>query len=133
MLPTDQSQGRACNLAGMYPVCPDRLLAPDVFLLERRGLREFLRQRKDQRHHMLGDHRAVYFPRIGDHHVAVHKFVKQQLMHRRCGCVNPTQVSRCRKLFGAQRDREDDFRLAQISLDAVIAGALRDLQLRKLL
>jgi len=55
-------------MARMHSLFPDRLLAPDVPVLQHCCLRNLLGQRKDQSQHMFGDHRSLHLPRVRDHH-----------------------------------------------------------------
>ena len=56
----------------MYSLAPDRFLSPDALLLEDRGLRNLLCQRKDQGQHVLCDYGAVNLARIREQHFAIH-------------------------------------------------------------
>jgi hypothetical protein len=47
--------------------------------------------------------------------------------------MHPAQFASCGQLLRPQRDRKDDFGLAQLFLNAVVAVAERDLELREFL
>ncbi len=87
----DQAERCAGNLFRVCSLAPYCFLAPLMLLLKCGGLRDLLRERKDQSDYTLSDNGTMHLGRVREHDITIHKLRKQELMDCGGGRVNPTQ------------------------------------------
>ena len=103
-----------------------------MFLLQAHGVWNFLGQREDERDDVLRHHRPMHFARVGENDVAVDEFRKYELMNRCRRRVNPPQFPGRRDLLRTNRPGDDNFRIDDFFIHALVVGKMDDAYAREL-
>ena len=102
-----------------------------MFLLEFDRTRNFLRQRKNQRNHVLCNDGPMHLTRIRKNDVTLDEFGKHQLVHGSRRRMNPAQSLRRRDLLRPKRPRNDDLGAGNFGVESFVVGKVNDIEFAK--
>ena len=111
---------------------PHDLLPPNVLLLQADSLRNLLGEGKDQGDDMFSHHWSVNLASVGQDYIALDKSWEHELMDGGRGRMDPAEVRGQPELLRAERPGDDDFGIAQVGFDAVVAGEVDNFDLREI-